>query len=103
MFDLLQGFRLGMPFAISDESFRIFGVMLIFFGGPAIAILTYHQRKMAEIIHRSQPQQIDSHIEHQLATMQSQITNLTAIVQQHIIENDRSTTSQSSVEQRLNQ
>ena len=78
-------------------------VVTVLFGTPAIAILTYHQRKMAEIIHRSQPQQIDPHTEQQLATMQSQITNLTAIVQQHIIDNDQNRPTQSSVEQRLNQ
>ena len=103
MFDLLQGFRLGMPIAMDEGLVRAGTALLILFIGPAIAILTHHQRKMAEIIHRNQPQQIDPHIEQQLATMQSQITNLTAIVQQNIIDNDQNRPTQSSVEQRLNQ
>lgn len=102
MFDLFQGFEYGMPFANLEDLIGISGGMLVVFGIPIIAILTSHQRKMAELIHRNQPQQVDPQIQYQLTNMQSQIADLRSMMQEHIINNDRATTS-SSVEQRLNQ
>ena len=73
----------------------------LIFGIPIIAILTTHQRKMAELIHRNQPQQVDPMIQQQLASMQSQISDMRSMMQDHIINNDRPSTP-NSVEQRLN-
>jgi CHASE3 domain sensor protein len=101
MFDLLPGLKSGLPLALSgDESIPLFAILVVF-GIPIIAILTNHQRKMAEIIHRNQPQLMDPTTQNQLNHMQNQISEMRAMMQEHIINNDR--TSTSSVEQRLNQ
>ncbi len=101
MFDLLDGFWWGMPMAdIPEVTIPLLAVGLIF-GIPIIAILTTHQRKMAELIRRSQPQQVDPMIQQQLSSMQSQISDMRSMMQDHIINNDRPSTP-NSVEQRLN-
>ena len=102
MFDLLDGFRVSMPVAGMEDTIGITGSLLVIFSIPIVAILTNHQRKMAELIHRNQPQstQLDPMVQQQLANMQAQIADLRSMMQEHIINNDR--TSTSSVEQRLN-
>lgn len=102
MFDVLHGLKTGMPLASSEEVFIPIFAILVVFGIPIIAILTAHQRRMTELIHRNQPQQVDPMVQQQLATMQAQIADMRSMMQEHIINNDRVTTSSSTVEQRLN-
>jgi hypothetical protein len=102
MFELMTGMKLGMPLASLEDIIGITGGMLVVFAIPVVAILTNHQRKMAELIHRNQPQQVDPMIQQQLASMQSQISDMRTMMQEHIINNDRPSTP-NSVEQRLNQ
>jgi hypothetical protein len=101
MFDLLEGFTVGLPLADIPEVLIPLTAVALVFGIPIIAILTTHQRKMAELIHRNQPQQVDPMIQQQLASMQSQISDMRSMMQDHIINNDRQSTP-NSVEQRLN-
>lgn len=103
MFDLLQGVGSGLPMAgLPDEGFMAVAILLAIFSVPIIAILTTHQRKMAELMHRGQPQQVvDPMVQQQLASMQAQIADMRSMMQEHIINNDR-TSQASSVEQRLN-
>ena len=106
MFDLLQGLRSGMPLADLGPDVVIPSLtVLTIFGIPIVAILTNHQRKMAEIIHRSQPQQMDPMIQQQIAHMESQMADLRSMMQEHIINYDRTCAppTPTSVEQRLNQ
>ena len=91
-----------MPLADIPEVMIPLTAVALIFGIPIIAILTTHQRKMAELIHRNQPQQVDPMIQQQLASMQSQISDMRSMMQDHIINNDRPSTT-NSVEQRLNQ
>ena len=102
MFDLLNGMSFGIPLASMEDVIGIGGSMVVIFSIPIVAILTAHQRKMAELMHRNQPQQVDPMIQNQLANMQGQIADLRSMMQEHIINNDRPA-STSSVEQRLNQ
>jgi TolA-binding protein len=91
-----------MPVAGIDDAIGAGGIALIMFSVPIIAILTSHQRKMAEIMRRGQPQtQVDPLIQQQLASMQAQISDMRSMMQEHIINNDR-TPVVNSVEQRLN-
>ena len=101
MFELLNGFQVGMPVAKIEDFVGIVGSILAVFGIPTIAILTHHQRKMAEIIHRNQPQQVDPDVQQQLNVMQAQMADMRSMMQEHIIKSDRASTS--SVEQRLHQ
>ena len=106
MFDLLRGFTMGIPVAgMGEEVMLPMMAILVVFGIPIIAILTAHQRKMAEIIHRNHSQQADPMVQQQLASMQSQIADLRSMMQEHIINNDRTFVPPppASVEQRLNQ
>jgi hypothetical protein len=106
MFDMLEGLRLGMPLASFGEDMIPIFAILVVFGIPIIAILTTHQRKMTELIHRNNPQTVDPMVQQQLANMEHQISDLRSMMQEHIINNDRSTLSPPptpTVEQRLNQ
>ncbi len=58
----------------------------LLFGIPIIAILTSHQRKMAEIL-RQNPQN-DLNQQRQFEYLQVQINELKALVQDNIIRND---------------
>ena len=100
MFELNNGFRLGVPIAV-DDTIGMIGSLVVVFSIPVVAILTHHQRKMAEIIHRSHPQQVDPHIQEQLNMMQAQMADMRSMMQEHIINRDRTPTA--SVEQRLHQ
>ena len=107
MFDLFHGLRLGMPVASLGEDVVLpMLAILTVFGIPIVAILTNHQRRMAEIIHRNHvSQQVDPMVQQQLAHMQSQIADMKSMMQEHIINNDRSFVppAPTSVEQRLSQ
>ena len=92
-----------MPLAAPEEVFIPLFAILVVFGIPIIAILIAHQRRMTELIHRNQPQQVDPMVQQQLATMQAQIADMRSMMQEHIINNDRVPSSSSTVEQRLNQ
>lgn len=99
---MVQGFRSGLPMAGMEDAIGITGSLLVVFSIPIVAILTHHQRKMAELMHRGQPQQVvDPMVQQQLASMQAQIADMRSMMQEHIINNDR-TSQASSVEQRLN-
>jgi effector-binding domain-containing protein len=103
---MLEGLRLGMPLASFGEDMIPIFAILVVFGIPIIAILTTHQRKMTELIHRNNPQTVDPMVQQQLANMEHQISDLRSMMQEHIINNDRSTLSPPptpTVEQRLNQ
>ena len=99
MFDLLQGFRVVMPVAAIEDFIRASTNVLIFFGVPVTFIVTYQKRKIAEIMSRIKPQNADSNTDRQIAALQSQVANLTTLVQEHIIDNDRSHSA--PLEQRL--
>ena len=90
-----------LPFANVEDLIGIGGSMFIVLAIPIVAILTSHQRKMAELIHRNQATQVDPMVQQQLANMQAQISDMRSMLQEHIINNDRPS-STSSVEQRLN-
>ena len=100
---MLHVMEAGMPLASSEEIFIPLFAILVVFGIPIIAILTAHQRKMTELIHRNNPQTVDPIVQQQLANMQAQIADMRSKMQEHIINNDRGTSSSSTVEQRLNQ
>ncbi|MBS1714352.1 MAG: hypothetical protein JST30_08445 [Armatimonadetes bacterium] len=78
------------------------------FSIPIVAILTSHQRKMAELV-RSQPQQ-DVRSRQQLDMMQAQINDLRNQLHEHIVRTDGPPLSAapqapppvSDIEQRLN-
>lgn len=84
--------------------------MVLVFGIPIIAILTAHQRKMAELIHgQSKNANVDGNTQRQIEYLTAQVGELRGLIQEHIINNDRTTpvVSQtpppvSSIEQRLN-
>ena len=95
-------------YAALDEIIPLAGIVMVF-GIPIIAILTAHQRKMAELIHgQKNNNALDSNVQHQLHAMQQQITELKGLMQEHIINNDRTTPviqtppPSPSIEQRLN-
>ena len=90
-----------MPVAAVEDFMRASTVALIFFGVPVVAIIAYNRRKIEEARHRVLPQQNDQNTQQQIAALQAKVDNLTMIVQEHIIDNDRSQAK--SVEQRLNQ
>ena len=93
-----------MPLARIEDLFEAGVALVILFGTPAILILTYHQRKMAEILQRNHSQQGNNELQQQVTLLQMQMTELRTVVQEHIINNDPSPlTSAPSVEQRLNQ
>jgi|GEM_PF-1255226 len=104
MFDTLR-------FALADfpgELIPLAAIMMMF-GIPIVAILTGHQRKMAELIHgQNKPAIVDLNAQRQLDLMQAQIGELRGMIQEHIINNDRAPiVSQGSpamptIEQRLN-
>ena len=63
--------------------------MILVFGIPIIAILTAHQRKMAELIHgQNRGNQADPMVQRQLDMMQSQIGELRGMMQELIITSD---------------
>ena len=95
-----------MPLAsFADDMIPIIAILVVF-GIPIIAILTTHQRKMTELIHRNNPQTVDPLVQQQLANMQAQIADMRSMLQEHIINNDRSVNApppRDSIEHRLNQ
>ena len=92
-----------MSLTSAQDTIGIIGVVIVAFSVPIIAILTRHQRHMAEILHRNQSQNDNDQLHQQMAAMQAQITDLRMMVQEHIINNDQSSMTTGSVEQRLNQ
>ena len=92
-----------MSLTSAQDTIGIIGVVIVAFSVPIIAILTRHQRHMAEILHRNQSQNDNDQLHQQMAAMQAQITDLRMMVQEHIINNDQSSMTTASVEQRLNQ
>ena len=92
-----------MSLTSAEDTIGIIGVVIVAFSVPIIAILTRHQRHMAEILHRNQSQNDNDQLHQQMAAMQAQITDLRMMVQEHIINNDQSSMTTGSVEQRLNQ
>ena len=82
--------------------------MLVVFSVPIIAILTAHQRKMAELM-RSQPQH-DLRAQQQIDLMQAQINDLRNQLHEHIVRTDappmtarpQSPPPVTEIEQRLN-
>lgn len=94
--------------ALPDDIAPIFAMVLVF-GIPIIAILTSHQRKMTELMRNQNPQfQPDTNLQHKLDSLQSQVSELKSLMQQHIINSDPPQIQQSvppptpSIEQRLN-
>lgn len=101
IFQLASGSAL---LADTSDIFIALPAMVLVFGIPIVAILTHHQRKMAELM-RQQPQ-VDVNLARQLDAMQAQINELRGLVQDNIIRNDAppATLPQTppSIENRLN-
>lgn len=70
------------------------------FSIPIVAILTAHQRKMTELLHRNNPQQ-DVNTQAQLAHMQRQIDEIKGLLQEHIIAQDSKRTAEQQLQQRV--
>lgn len=73
------------PGELSDAIGPIVGMIAVI-AIPIVAILTSHQRKMAEMFHR--PPAVDPNLQNQLLTMQRQIDELKGLLQEHIIAQD---------------
>jgi len=71
------------------DAFFVLGILAIVASVPITAILTYHQRKMAEIIHRSGEPQLAGEI----ANLRGDIAQLKQLVHQQMIALDSSTNS----------
>lgn len=54
--------------------------MVMVFGIPIIAILTHHQRKMAELINGRRDPNFDAHVLHELQSLRAEVTRLNAKV-----------------------
>lgn len=70
------------------------------FSIPIIAILTAHQRKMTELLHRNNPQH-DVNTQAQLAHMQRQIDEIKGLLQEHIIAQDSKRAAEQQLQQRV--
>ena len=106
MFNWTDALRTGLPLGMDGDVMIPIIAILVVFGIPIIAILTTHQRKMTELIHRNNPQTVDPLVQQQLANMQAQIADMRSMLQEHIINNDRSVNApppRDSIEHRLNQ
>ena len=106
-----MGFIHALRNTVADfpQDFLPLVAILMVFGIPIVAILTAHQRKMAELIHsQNRPVTGDLHTQRQLEVMQSQISELRGMIQEHIINNDPVRTTSTApppsptIEQRLN-
>lgn len=95
--------------AAVEEIVPIVGMVMVF-GLPIIAVLTHHQRKMAELV-RGQHTIPEHNVQRQLEVMQAQINDLRGMIQEHIIKNDQTVSLpqtpppapvQPTLEQRLN-
>jgi len=75
-----------MPFfaQFSEDIAPLIACVLVFMI-PIIAILTTHQRKMAELFHRGQPQQGQAD---EIAALRAEISRLTQAVHQNTIAID---------------
>lgn len=59
--------------------------LLIVFSVPIVAMVLHHQRRMAEILHRKSDSQVQ---DDRIASMQAQIDELRAVVNQAVIRLD---------------
>lgn len=98
-----------LPIAAFADDFLPVIAMVLIFGIPIIAILTAHQRKMAELFRgQNAPQQLDSNLQYKLDSLQSQVSELKQLMQEHIINSDAPAISAKTppqvptIEQRLN-
>jgi hypothetical protein len=112
---LFEALWQGVPLAQDSEFLIPIMAILMTFGIPVVAILTHHQRKMAELVRGPQNQQGDVRMQQQLEYLQAQISELRGLIQEHIIKNDLppaqlqqtpppapAPTAIESIEQRLN-
>jgi hypothetical protein len=102
--EALRELSRSVPLAAAEDMFIAIPAILMMFGIPIVAILTSHQRKMAEIM-RQQPQ-ADNRLQQQLDSIQLQLNDLRGMVQDHIIRTDQPVASvpppHPSIENRLN-
>ncbi|MBX3111386.1 MAG: hypothetical protein KF857_05190 [Fimbriimonadaceae bacterium] len=76
--------------AFEDVFPEMFAMMAVF-GIPIIAILTAHQRKMAQIIHErhnGQQQAVDPRLMAELASLRAEIGRLRDVVNQQVLAHD---------------
>lgn len=89
MYELLSVWRFGTADIVGDLPPLICCVLV--FSIPVIAILTKHQRKMAEIFHQRHPadRAVDPNTLVEVAQLRAEVTRLRDLVNQQVLERDR--------------